>query len=254
MALAPMSAHAEIQGAGLIGYRWLHERSELGRFLDDPLETRLLASYLFGMRLTSVVTQRVGAEVELTVMPSESYDERASVVLVSTRAQIVANLSTGRIRPFVVAGGGLSYVSTSNPIWIITDVDLEVHAGAGCRMDLGRDWGLRFDLRFVAGPDQRKGYAGAPEAMFAVYGRFPWPTAAEAAAASADRDSDGVVDGVDKCPDQAGAVTREGCPGVEKTDAQVDAERAERAEEAATGVTPTVAPPAASPSPTGGKP
>ena len=239
------AANAEIEASGVLGWRWLSHDAELGRFLDDPKETALQDAVMLGLRLGWLPWERFGFESELTAMPTGSVDERASVVVIGTRLQAVFNVLTGKVRPFLAAGSGFSFASTSNPIWVLTDADLELHVGAGCRVDIGADWGVRADLRVVVGPGQDLKAAYSPEFAVSLYGRFPWE--APVAAGTYDKDSDGVIDSADKCPDEAGAVTREGCPGAEKADAQVDAERAEKAEELAESATPSAAPAAPEP-------
>lgn len=111
--------------------------------------------------------------------------------------------------------------------------------GTGVRVDLGKDWGVRADARAIVGPGQDKQPVVGVEAALAVYGRFPWKSPPPQ---SPDKDGDGVTDAQDKCPEAAGAVTLEGCPGEEKSDDDVDADEAEAKK--ASGDTPATSAPA----------
>lgn len=234
-------AFAEIEASGVAGFRWFNPKSELGRYLDDPPETALRPMATFGMRLGWLPSARWAIEGELTVTPTGTQDDNASVVILSTRTQVVFNLLTGRVRPLVAVGGGFSFASTANPVWLETDSDAEGHVGLGVRVDLGPDWGLRADARAIAGPGQDKKPTLSSDCVISIYGRFPW---ASPPAPSTDKDEDGITDDLDKCPDVAGAVTLSGCPGDEKSDDDVDAEEAENKGKPAAPTTPKPAPPA----------
>lgn len=227
--LAPSIAEAEIEASGVLGWRWFSQRSELGRYLDDPPETALVNNIALGMRIGWLPWPRWGIEGDLTVVPTRTADDRASVLVMAMRGQAVYNILTERVRPFVAVGAGMSFSSTSNPVWVLTDADADFHGGVGVRVDIGSDWGLRADMRVTGSPGQSERPVVGVEAFVSLYGRFPWQLAAEAPTSDPnDDDGDGVANAVDKCPQAAGAVTREGCPGAEKSDDQVDAEQKER--------------------------
>lgn len=250
--LGARPAFAEIEAGGVLGWRWFHERTELGRYLDDPPETALNSAVALGMRVGWLPLPHWGVEGELTVVPTGTRDGHASILVVVGRVQGVFNLLTGPIRPFVALGAGSSFASTSNPVWTMTDADAEAHVGCGVRVDMGPDWGVRLDARATMSPSQRSQPVPGAEALLTLYGRFPWQLAAEAPKVDPnDTDGDGVANSQDKCPDQAGAVTREGCPGAEKSDDQIDAEQKERKEDAAPGDKPKDAP---KPAPSGSGP
>lgn len=166
----------------------------------------------FGVRLGLGLHKRFMLEAELAILPTLAVDEATHLLGIGYRLHGVVNILTGRVRPFLLFGGGGLALSSSDPYTIHSDNTGSVDLGAGLKIDVRSNWGVRLDGRALLVP----GGGGAPalvpdgEVLFAFYGRFgalkggvqPEP----------DDDKDGVPNAADLCPQVAGIKENKGCP------------------------------------------
>ena len=241
----------EYEAGVFLGAHFWNPQNGLGRVnrMDD---TSLQHSPSFGLRVGLGLHPHFFLEPEIALAPTETLSQRgdfdcttlapgqpcyrASYMTFGYRLSAVVPILTGRVRPFVLVGGGGLTGSSSNPNVVIADTVGEFHVGGGLKVDAGENWGFRLDGRALMmsgllpagaseGSDPKIVANG--ELLFSVYGRFgelkkppkkPDPSAPVAppaeqpVPASADQDHDGVADASDKCPLHPGAKEWEGCP------------------------------------------
>ena len=200
----------------LLGYDVLSSQTGLGNAYDSrDVPT---SSLMTGVRLTAWVFDELGFEVEGKYVPTQfEHDTSGKANLFGVRAQGVYRFMTQTsVQPFVSLGGGWDLLSAdatalrSKGIYVApSDWDYTIMAGAGVRWQVMDHLALRVDLRYVLG-EARKGTAVGSnfEPMLALaYGIGGKP---------GDADGDGILDNVDKCPDQAedkdGFEDQDGCP------------------------------------------
>lgn len=112
-------------------------------------------------------------EMELALLPTLAVDEATSVLGFGYRVHGVVNFLTGRVRPFVLFGGGGLSTSSSDSDILRPDTTGSLDLGAGLKVDVKPSWGLRLEGRAVLVP----GGGDAPalvldgEILFGVYGR-----------------------------------------------------------------------------------
>ncbi|HEX8954179.1 MAG TPA: OmpA family protein [Polyangia bacterium] len=208
--LAP-TAHAfdlKMETGAFVGGHFFSDTTNLGRDNNAPTSNQLNHSAVLGFRIGFVLHPRLVLEGELALAPTGSADGNASVLAFGWRAHLRVDILTGRIRPFVLAGGGGWTSSSSNSDIVEQDTRGELHAGAGLMVDIGCQWGLRLDGRaqFGGGTDGD----GVVDRLDKCPSQ-PGPKE-NAGCAWPDSDGDGVSDNVDKCPDKAGPVENQGCP------------------------------------------
>ena len=203
----------------LLGYDVLSSQTGLGNAYDSrDVPT---SSLMTGVRLTAWVFDELGFEVEGKYVPTQfEHDTSGKANLFGVRAQGVYRFMTqSSVQPFVSLGGGWDMLSAdatalrSKGIYVApSDWDYTIMAGAGVRWQVMDHLALRVDLRYVLG-EARKGTAVGSnfEPMLALaYGIGGKP---------GDADGDGILDNVDKCPDQAedkdGFEDQDGCPDID---------------------------------------
>ncbi len=200
------------------------------QFYDPDLEGRGVVELdrvnpLFGGRFAVFPNPYVGIEVE------------PSVILASTKmdgdgAQIyglgfgVLLQKPGRITPYLGLGFDIKHVSSDENV-LGSDTDVPLHAAIGARFWLSKAIALRADLRWLRGPSQGHPVDDPSYTLNASYGEFslgvsfnPGASKSEVVVAppvDLDPDKDGVVGDADKCPNEAGAASPDGCP-VKDTD------------------------------------
>ncbi len=203
-------ARAEIEAGAFSGAARFSPSSRFARYPLDPNDTSFSSSFALGLRGAYLPSVRWGIEGEVSVVPTSTKNELSSVTVINAGAHGVFNILTGRVRPFVLLGGGGSLAQPSNPLYLRKDTIASAHAGAGVRFDLSELIGLRLDLRASTAPDVRSsgGVTFDMAAFLGFYGRFPWQKVADVT----DRDSDGIADKEDECPDVAGLPKFGGCP------------------------------------------
>jgi outer membrane protein OmpA-like peptidoglycan-associated protein len=145
----------------------------------------------------------LGGELEGMVAVAESDTDEAVTVLAG-RAQVVVQAPFWSIVPFLV--GGVGYWSVKNDV-SGNDADPAFHYGGGAKVNVTENLAVRVDVRDTV-TNQRPGesYPHHVEALAGanlVFGRK--------APAPLDNDRDGVLDGSDQCPLEAGTLPN-GCP------------------------------------------
>jgi hypothetical protein len=157
-------------------------------------------------------SERLALGVVLGVAPGQIGGRAAA--LLSYRAELVLHLLTGPIMPYLSLGGGGLTLSTP-PSVLGTDTDPAGAWGAGVKLKLGRRFRLRLDLVGVlSDPLSTAAVAHHLEAGIGLGVLFdPGPPPPDR---SPDRDRDGLINPVDRCPDQAedpdGFEDGDGCP------------------------------------------
>jgi OOP family OmpA-OmpF porin len=223
--LAPTSAHAytpEYELGVFGGAHLWNPDNGLGR-QDALIQYNHGAE--FGVRLGLGLHKRFMLEAELAVAPSGITDNRPQSVTaagmminptqalgIGYRIHGLINLMTGRVRPFLLLGGGGLTVSSSNPNVIVSDTTGSLDLGAGLKVDVTYNWGLRLEGRAVlvpGGPDATH-LVPDGEVLLGVMGFFG--DRRGGVAPPADDDHDGLPNSQDQCPTVAGPKENKGCP------------------------------------------
>lgn len=103
----------------------------------------------------SVFGARLGAELGYYALHVEgtfaesTYDKGAETAnLQSLRALLLAHVSVGPLRPFLLAGGGF-HALTNDPDHLESDIDATLHVGLGTRWQLSEWLSLRAEARAI---------------------------------------------------------------------------------------------------------
>lgn len=217
---SPVQANVEVGATA--GLHTFSVNNELG-VTDDPEATSLRNSALFGARLGIGFGSMFGVEVEAGVIPTEERDLVYDVWVATLRghaiAQFRADNPNNKAIPFVVLGGGVArVVSSDNEERIAVDNDEVIYAGGGVKYRVENGWGLRGDARWLVVPSSKDdGAASDFELLLSVYKEFGRKEAApEAAPVDEDPDKDGIVGSADQCPQEAEDADsfqdEDGCP------------------------------------------
>jgi hypothetical protein len=157
-------------------------------------------------------SERLALGVVLGVAPGAIRGRAAA--LLSYRLELVLHLLTGPLMPYLSVGGGGHTLATP-PSILGTDTDPAAAWGAGLKVKLGRRFRLRLDFTHVLGD---------PLSTARVASHFEWgaglgllldppPPPPDP---SPDRDGDGLINAVDRCPDEPedpdGFEDDDGCP------------------------------------------
>jgi hypothetical protein len=127
----------------------------------------------FGLRLTLQFLPRIGLENELVLTPTEVSGFGDNALAFGWRGHVIVDILRGRVRPFVLAGGGGWTVSSSNPTLIKEDTRGELHAGVGLKVDVRCHWGFRVDGRIQFEQATAGTYFTEDWEVFGgVYGRY----------------------------------------------------------------------------------
>lgn len=210
------------------GYHYFARDNQLGRDVGVSDENRLHQTGTFGLRLGFIVHPLVSLEAELGLTPTTASTttpagtQDAFVMALNYRAHLLVHVLKGKIRPFLLAGGGGNTASSSNPLVIKQDTDGEFHVGIGSKFDIQKNWGIRIDGRLYVVPstNQDKIYATNDfEATLGFYGLFGGPKEVKAVtlappppAPNPDIDGDGIPNTNDLCPNEKGIPENGGCP------------------------------------------
>ncbi len=157
-------------------------------------------------------SERLALGVVLGVAPGAIRGRPA--LLLSYRAELVLHLLTGPVMPYLSLGGG-GLTLTTPPSILGTDTDPAGAWGAGVKLKLGRRFRLRLDfVHVLSDPLSTARVAHHVEAGLGLGLLLdPGPPPPDP---SPDRDRDGLLNSVDRCPDQAedpdGFEDRDGCP------------------------------------------
>lgn len=154
-------ADSPIELGGFGGFHVFSGSNELGAFEDDPLVRDMEPAWAFGVRLGWWPNPRIGVEGELSLSPTSLEQPEGApeelpdddLFVVGWRAHAIVHLVCGgRFRPFAVAGIGALSTASSDSGNRTDDTDLALHAGAGLRIGIKDDWGLRLDARTLFPP------------------------------------------------------------------------------------------------------
>lgn len=194
--LASSPALADVELGMMGGGKFYSSDGSLSRaFLENQPNSALGHSGIFGVRVAYLPIPRLALEGEVgvsptamrgsLVFPSGVEIQGAKIGVVALRAHLLINLSTGRVRPFVLLGGGGHLSAALSPGVVRDDSKGAVHAGAGLAIDVRPGWGLRFDGRFLLSQGTSAVLTPEGEVLAAVFGRFggaPAPVTPPAAA------------------------------------------------------------------------
>ncbi len=225
--LLPCSANAaplQLDLGVFGGWHYFATDNQLGRDVGSTDQNKLSQSGTFGLRIGFIVHPMVSLEAELGLTPTSAStpDGEAKALSLNYRAHLLVHVLKGKIRPFLLVGGGGTTLSSSNPDILSEDTDGEFHAGIGSKFDIQKNWGLRLDGRIYVVPSVNpdKIYATNDfEVTLGVYGLFGGPKAEKKIMAMApppppnpDLDGDGIPNAEDLCPSERGVPENRGCP------------------------------------------
>jgi OOP family OmpA-OmpF porin len=251
LASAPRAQAHELEVGGFLGGHFYLDNNELGR-PDGDLRSPGSAHQhtgIAGLGLGYGPHPNVMFEGELGVVPGTTRDRSATYVALNYRGHLLIHILKGRIRPFLLVGGGAaSSIYSTNEGVIAKDTDAFLHGGLGLKINLTQRLMLRIDGRILFPPNiDNNLFTYDFEALLGLYGRFDLkrkpkvtppppprdsdgdginddrdrcPSKAEDAdqfedddgCPDPDNDKDGVLDGDDKCPAEAGIADNAGCP------------------------------------------
>ncbi len=166
---------------------------------------------VLGLRAGYRLSDPLGVELALSLVPVSSVDGLESGLILPVHADLVIDLTRTELRPFVAAGAGMQTL-ISDGMGNDTDFLLTLALGGRWRFAAER-LGLRAEVRGT--------FSDAVEGVMAANVAFNLGVdvytavggAAEAGPATrADADGDGVVDARDACPDLPGLAIYDGCP------------------------------------------
>jgi OOP family OmpA-OmpF porin len=201
------------------GYEWFAKNLELG-VADDPTLPSPKSSVTFGIRAALVLNSMFAIEGEALGMPTKDNQLGKSLFLDSLRIHLRYSIVIpGPVTPFVLAGiGNTTVLSTGGDgsyTAIKKDTDTDFHFGLGVKYALTDRLHLRLDGRVIAAPNTKKdGYSADYEATigFGVVLGGHHPAPPPVVQLQKDTDGDGIVDDLDKCPNEAGPKENNGCP------------------------------------------
>lgn len=168
----------------------------------------------FGARLAYFPLRFLGVEAEFSALPAR-YEPGGSAFIYGFRGSAILQLPFYRVVPFLLGGYGLMGVSSAQTV-AGKDIDPMGHYGAGVKYYINRYLAVRFDIRHLIAAQAALQGDGTSHlqvllGLSVTLGRAK-PTAAPApAATNTDRDGDGFLNDVDKCPDVRG-IAPDGCP------------------------------------------
>ena len=165
-----------------------------------------------GVRFAGFLNKWVGLEAEGGVVFTSTKDMGDSAQIYWLGAQVIAQYPLGPVVPFVGAGFDMMHISSNT---LGGDTDWPVHIGGGARFFVSKLVALRADLRFIRGPSEQ-----SPYTLNASYGEFDVgvsfalsrPEVVLPPPPDPDPDHDGVLGEADKCPNEPGNGSPDGCP------------------------------------------
>ncbi|MCS6913847.1 MAG: thrombospondin type 3 repeat-containing protein [Myxococcales bacterium] len=216
--LGPAGAQAhELELGGLLGGRFFSDSNELGRLDHDPRSPANAPQHtaLAGPSLAYLPHRRVAVEAEGALLPTSTRDGQTTALLLAWRVQARVNLLTGRLRPFVLLGGGAtSSIHSTDTRRLGLDTDGLLHGGAGLQLLVGRHLALRLEGRALF-PPRIDDHLFTPEfeVLLGAHHRLSLP---QQPGRARDPDGDGLPGAADRCPNQAedrdGFQDEDGCP------------------------------------------
>ncbi|MFH0902965.1 MAG: outer membrane beta-barrel protein, partial [Pseudomonadota bacterium] len=221
--------------SSMLGFHLFSKNVELG-VADQPDTVPSPKSFGFvGIRLGYNPIKWVTLEAETVFIPTAGTEGGDNLLVEGWRGQVLANLMTGDMRPFVAVGaGGLtSYAGDAGPGEIQSDTDGVFHWGVGLKYKLTSGLLLRCDVRHYLVPSTEgtgvtndfEFHAGVTF-LPGVRAPIPPEVAVEIgqpeqteASKPSDADGDAFLDARDKCPDKAedfdGFEDQDGCPDLD---------------------------------------
>jgi len=168
----PGSSRAEIDAEVFGGAHFFNSGNRLS--LSDPLSdgNTLKHGGLLGLRLGYVPIPRLAIEGELAMTPTSSKDDLSRMGVLSLRGHLLFNFLTGRVRPFVLAGGGALISTPTISSRLRASTIAALHAGAGLKIDFVPGWGVRIDGRLVLPQGSEQALTTEGEVLVGLYGRF----------------------------------------------------------------------------------
>jgi len=188
-------------------------------FLQDPaVEKKPGSAGLFGLRLGYMLKSWLGAEGNAEVMAYKSKPEGNINLTLAYTADLLFNLKRGNWVPYVIAGAG-AYQHLSGDLG--ADMDWQLQWGVGIRAMANSTVSPRFEFKHILTDAYTEGKAFANNLELTLGVDFflnkgeklpppPVPVII------LDKDNDGVLDSIDKCPDQAGPESNNGCPVLDR--------------------------------------
>lgn len=180
--LGSPAARAEVEVGVMAGAKFYSTDGALSRDGLTDEQTALSHSGTFGLRLGFLPISRLALEAEIGISPTAMRGDltfpsgvrlaSAQVAVVPLRAHLLINIATGKVRPFVLLGGGGHLSAPLSPGIVRTDAKGVLHAGAGLAFDIRPSWGLRLDGRFLLAEGQSAVFTPEGEVLAAVFGRF----------------------------------------------------------------------------------
>jgi len=184
--LIASSARADMEMSVMAGGKFYSPNGALSRGgLYDQPGSALAHSGIFGLRLGWLPIPRLAVEAELGVSPTSMVGNliypngveinAPKVAVIPLRAHLRLNILTGRVRPFVLLGGGGHLSAALSPGIIRDDSKGALHAGAGLAFDVRPGWGLRFEGRFLLSEGTSVPLTPEGELLASFFGRFGAP-------------------------------------------------------------------------------
>lgn len=178
-----------------------------------PREAILRPTPDFGARLGYFPLRFLGVEAEFSALPAR-YEGVGSAFVYGFRGHGILQLPLFRVVPFIVGGYGLMGVSSSQAV-AGKDVDAVGHYGAGVKYFVNRHLALRLDLRHLIAAqaaEQKDGTSHLQVVLgLSVTLNRAKPKPGSKSPDDPDRDRDGFMNEVDRCPDEPG-IAPDGCP------------------------------------------
>ena len=211
----PSTMEAGVFAGGFIS-NYYHQFYDTMKF--PVLGTRPLLDTVdpqFGARYAVFINRYFGIEGEGTIIAAGLQGSTNTAQIYGLTLQAILQYPA-RVTPFVGLGVGLAHTSSDT---LGSDTDWPIHAGAGIKFYATHAVALRADVRYLRGPSEQ-----APYTLNAGYGEFSvgvsWVPGAAAPPpkpyVDPDPDHDGVLGDADKCPNEPGPGTPDGCPVKDK--------------------------------------
>jgi outer membrane protein OmpA-like peptidoglycan-associated protein len=211
------TARAEVPSPALYlgAYAGTHLTVDNEWFLQDPtVEKKPGSAGLFGLRLGYIFSHLLGAEGNAEVMAYKSKPEGNINLALAYTADVLCNLKRGNWVPYIIAGAG-AYQHLSGDLG--SDRDWQLHWGVGIRAMANSTVSPRFEFKHILTDAATEGKSFANNLELTLGVDFFLKKGVELPplpSVPADKDNDGVLDGSDNCPDQAGPESNKGCPVV----------------------------------------
>lgn len=178
---------------------------------DDGYDDLAVGAGTVGARMGYVPLRWLGFEVEGGAAPTRTASDARATVW-HARGSVVTQVSRWSVVPFALLGAGALGVSSGDAA-LGRDVDAAIHFGGGLKLNASERLTVRLDVRDIVaaqhGADDGVTHSG--EILLGAVVRMGRRADPPAPAEPGDRDSDGIVDPKDACPDRPGPAPS-GCP------------------------------------------